>query len=97
MSQTDSNHRQNAQRLVDASRRIVFFNKTGPPNQSYLQHYQKEINDRISVYTGTTGNYIKDITCRQATKGGKAAAVFVSHQSGSGRFPGFASCSSLSS
>ena len=76
MSQTDSNHRQNAQRLVDASKRIVFFNKTGPPNQSYLQHYQKEINERISMYTGTTGNYIKDITCRQATKGGKTFGVY---------------------
>ena len=28
---TDSNHRQNAQCLVDASKRIAFFNKTGPP------------------------------------------------------------------
>ena len=76
MSQTDSNHRKNAQRLVDASKRIVFFNKTGPPNETYLQHYQKEINDRISVYTGTTGNYIKDITCRQATKNGKTFGVY---------------------
>ena len=76
MSQTDSNHHKNAQRLVDASKRIVFFNKTGPPNETYLQHYQKEINDRISMYTGTTGNYIQDITCRQATKNGKTFGVY---------------------
>ena len=33
---------QNAQRLVDASKRIVFFNKTGPPNQSYRRALECE-------------------------------------------------------